>query len=77
MPKKHPNKDVRKAVAYALECGWSLEPVRGHAWGVLYCREKTGEPGFERCRRFVWSTPRDPDRHARDIRKAVDACSHP
>ncbi|HET6566441.1 MAG TPA: hypothetical protein VFG50_00645 [Rhodothermales bacterium] len=71
---RHPNKEIRKAVAYALEEGWRLvEPGRSsHAWGLLLCS------GARRgaCRVSVWSTPKVPEHHAQDIIKAVDSCEH-
>ena len=35
----HPNKEIRKAIDYALERGWRLEKSggRAHSWGTLYC----------------------------------------
>ncbi|WPL20231.1 hypothetical protein [Thiorhodovibrio frisius] len=45
---------------------------RSHLWGMLYCvqRDRQG------CRRAVYSTPRCPEDHARDIRRAVARCPH-
>jgi hypothetical protein len=70
----HSNKPIREAVDYALENGWTLKLAgpRAHVWGVLYCHhaERQG------CRRAVYSTPRSPEDHAKDIRRAVDRCPH-
>jgi hypothetical protein len=70
----HPNKHIRAAVDYALSSGWSLKKAgpRAHIWGTLYCprRDRQG------CFRFVYCTPRVPEAHARDIRRAVDRCPH-
>ena len=44
----------------------------GHAWGVLHCPRR-GRDGH---RKSVWSTPRNPFAHAKDLRRAVNACDH-
>ena len=67
----HPNKHIRQAVKYALEEGWNLRDSKGHAWGVIYCRF-----GHRECRMSIHSTPRNPEAHARDIRRMVDSCPH-
>lgn len=72
--KRHPNKAIRAAVAYALERGWRfIEPGRATAtWGFLYCPDRSRQGHFPR----VWSTPRNPEDHARDLRRIVDAGPH-
>lgn len=68
---RHPSKEIEDAVSYAEANGWSYKRAgkSAHAWGLLVC------PGD--CRLVaVWSTPRVPERHARDIRRAVDRCPH-
>ena len=49
--------------------------AKGHAWGRL--RRPFNDPAC-RCGEFrqqsVWSTPRDPDSHARAIRRIVEGC---
>jgi hypothetical protein len=69
---RHPNKEIEAAVAYAEGQGWTWFKVQGHAWGKLYC------PHHDRdgCIVFVWSTPRVPEHHARQIRREVDRCPH-
>lgn len=70
----HPNKEIRAAVDYALAHGWRLQQSgpRAHAWGTLLC--PFGQRGG--CRRSVYSTPRNPQDHANDIRRVVDHCPH-
>jgi hypothetical protein len=67
---RHPKKEVEGALAYAEAHGWTVttRPGHGHAWGIARCSES--------CVAWVWSTPRSPDNHARDIRHAVDRCEH-
>lgn len=69
---RHPKKEIEAAVQYAEGLGWEFVKCRGHVWGELYC------PHHQRggCIRRVFSTPRNPERHARDIRHDVDCCPH-
>ncbi|MBI1346984.1 hypothetical protein GC163_11920 [bacterium] len=68
---KHANKHIRDAIEYAQEKGWTLRPGH-HAFCILYC--PAGMRGG--CQKSVWSTPRNPEAHARDIRREVDKCPH-
>lgn len=45
---------------------------RAHIWGTLWCKQH----GREGCRVRVMSTPRNPEAHARDIRRVVSRCPH-
>ena len=73
MANRHPNKEIQAALNYAVANGWSVEKSkRGHNWGRILC-DHSGRDG---CLKFVYSTPRDPVRHARDIRYCVDHCPH-
>jgi hypothetical protein len=69
---RHPNKHIEAAIAYAEALGWSVVGSGGHAWGRLFCPHHTPEG----CIISVWSTPRSPENHARQIRRRVDACPH-
>jgi hypothetical protein len=69
---RHPNKEIEAAVAYAEEQGWSWFKIKGHAWGKLYCPQHDRDG----CTVFVWSTPKVPENHARQIRREVDRCPH-
>ncbi len=69
---RHPNKEIEAAVKYALSKGWSWTKAKGHGWGILRCA--FGERGG--CQRLVWSTPKHPQDHAKDIRRFVDRCLH-
>jgi len=67
----HANKHIREALKYAAEKGWVIKKSgpRAHAWGVIYCCF-----GHLSCWFSVYSTPRNPERHARDILRTVDRC---
>jgi hypothetical protein len=71
---EHPNKHIREAIKYAVGKGWRLRKADPHAhvWGQLFC------PHARRggCIIRVFSTPRNPQHHARRICEAVDDCPH-
>lgn len=71
---RHPNKEIENAIRHAEEKGWRYRKVGGsaHAWGRLLCplHEREG------CSLSIWSTPRNCELHARQIRKYVDGCPH-
>lgn len=71
---EHPNKHIREAIQYALGKGWRLRKAgpRAHVWGQLFC------PHARRggCIIRVFSTPRNPENHARRIAESVDDCPH-
>jgi hypothetical protein len=69
---RHPKQEIEDAVAYAEAQGWTWLKVHGHAWGKLHCEHHDRDG----CTEFVWSTPRSPGNHARQIRRAVDRCPH-
>jgi hypothetical protein len=68
MARRHPDKDIRKALALARDAGWSFEAGRGHRFGTLSCGEG--------CDLAVWSTPRNPTTHAKRIRETLERCPH-
>jgi hypothetical protein len=69
---RHPNKHIERAVCYAESLGWRVEISNGHAWGHLLCPNSTREG----CIVGVWSTPKNPENHARRITRDVDSCPH-
>lgn len=69
---RHPNKHIEAAVQYAESLGWRVWVASGHAWGHLYCPLQARQG----CRISVWSTPRNPENHARHVRRDIDACPH-
>jgi hypothetical protein len=72
--KKHPNKAIEEAIHYAENHGWRYKKAGGsaHAWGRLLCILQDREG----CGMSIWSTPRSPETHAKQIRKRVDSCPH-
>ena len=74
MQHNHSNKHIRDAIRYAENKGWRVTKAgpRAHIWGTLWCPQRTREG----CRIRVMSTPRNPERHARDIHRHIDRCLH-
>ncbi len=74
MRPRHPNKDIEKAIQYAESKGWHYKASgsSAHAWGRILC-DQADRSG---CSMSIWSTPRDPVRHAGQIRRNVDTCPH-
>ena len=71
--RRHPKKDIEKALAIARKAGWTVIPKSsGHSWGVMYC-PATGRGA---CRKFIASTPRNPGDYSRDLRETVRRCPH-
>ena len=78
MPRNtHPNKEIEAAVGHAEEHDWSWRKGGGHAWGIIRCpwNDKACRNGTY-CQASIWSTPRNPTNHARQIRRVVDKCIH-
>jgi hypothetical protein len=74
MPRSvHPNSDIEMAVKFAEAKGWRYVHSNGHAWGRLFCSlgQRGGCPIIS-----VWSTPKNPFNHARQIRRRVSKCPH-
>jgi len=76
MPRKpHPDKHIEAALTHAEAAGWRIEKSSGHAWGKMFCprNSKLCRCG-EFCITSIWSTPRNPHSHARQLRRVVDKC---
>jgi hypothetical protein len=71
---RHPSKVIEAAIQYAEAKGWRYKKAgsSAHAWGRLFCplAEREG------CSMSIWSTPRDEDIHAKQIKQNIDRCSH-
>ena len=72
--KRHHNKEIEKAIKYAESKNWRFKIAgkSSHVWGRLYCAEESRDG----CKISIWSTPRVPQDHASQIRKAVTRCPH-
>ena len=75
MAKKHPNKEIRAALEYAKQKGWRIKQGGSHAWGKIYCPYNDSECRCgEFCKISIWSTPKNPVNHSKQIRRVVDNC---
>jgi hypothetical protein len=73
--KKHPKKDVEQALVYAEQQGWKIEIGGSHAWGKMYCPYNMQDCRCgEFCITSIWSTPKNPTNHAKQIKRVVDHC---
>lgn len=73
---KHPCKEIEGALRHAESLGWRIEMGGAHAWGKMYCPANDAECRCgEYCITSIWSTPRSPENHARQLRRVVDNCS--
>jgi hypothetical protein len=68
----HPKKEIRDALSSARAAGIEITPKpgsHGHSWGHLRCLT---------CGDFksVWSTPKNPASHAKDIARWADRHAH-
>lgn len=72
--KKHPNKEIESAVCYAEDHRWRYKKAgnSAHAWGRLNCPNQSREG----CAMSIWSTPRCPENHAKQIVRNVKKCPH-
>ena len=70
----HPNKHIREAIEYAEGKGWEFVKAGGHAhiFGTLYCPRRARDGH----RTPVYSTPKNPENHAKWIIHRVDRCNH-
>jgi len=66
--RRHPNKEIRKALELARQSGWNLQAGNGHRFGTVRCGAG--------CAVAIWSTPRNPSTHAKRIREALARCPH-
>ncbi len=75
--KKHPSKEIREAISYAVKQGWTVKEAssRSHSWGQIYCpyRDSNCRCG-EFCITSIWTTPRNPSNHAKQIKRVVERC---
>ena len=69
------DKEIQAALNYANQKGWRIQESGSHAWGRIFCPYNDSD---YRCGEFcitsIWSTPRNPNNHAKQIRRVVDNC---
>ncbi|MGJ3262863.1 MAG: hypothetical protein ACFE0R_06480 [Salinarimonas sp.] len=73
--KKHTSKEIEAVLRELEALGWVVVEGRGHAWGLLRCPANSTDCRCgEFCQMSVWSTPEDPERHAKKLRQKALAC---
>ena len=72
---KHSKPEVEAALRHAEDIGWRVEHGGSHAWGRMYCpwNDANCRCG-EFCITSIWSTPKNPGNHGKQIRRVVDNC---
>jgi hypothetical protein len=76
---RHPSKTIEAAIAELERLGWKVEKSKGksaHAWGFARCpsnaRNVCRNGVF--CQNQIWSTPRNPEGHARELLRKARGC---
>jgi len=72
---RHPKPEVEAAIEHAEAHGWTLKEGGAHAWGRMFCpyNDDTCRCG-EFCITSIWSTPKNPGNHGKQLRRVVDNC---
>lgn len=74
--KKHKSEEIEAVLKELEALGWSVVEGQGHAWGLLRCPINSSDCRCgEFCQMSVWSTPKDPERHAKKLRQKALACT--
>jgi hypothetical protein len=67
---RHPKKEIADALRQAEAAGLSVREIhRGHRWGEVKCNPCQAT-------RDVWSTPRNPGTHAKQIDRFTNNHTH-
>lgn len=72
--KKHPNKHIEAALKHAEDNGWMIDDSGGHCWGKMLCPINAACRGGHWCMISIWSTPKNPQNHAKQLKSVVDKC---
>ena len=75
----HPIREIEAALLELERIGWKVEKAKGrsaHSWGFAMCPANARKEcrGGVFCRMSVWSTPRSPERHARNLLRQAQGC---
>ncbi|WP_082545428.1 MULTISPECIES: hypothetical protein [unclassified Sphingomonas] len=73
--KTHKSKEIESVLKELEALGWTVVEGKGHAWGLLRCPTNSSECRCgEFCQMSVWSTPKNPEQHAKKLRQKALAC---
>jgi len=72
---RHTSKEIEAVLCELEELGWVVVKGKGHVWGILRCpaNDKECRCGTF-CQMSVWSTPKNPERHAKNLRQKALSC---
>ena len=68
---KHPNKHIRSAIEFAEQHGWQV--IKAGKSTHAFCRLRCTK-GHSEHQMSVWSTPKSPENHAKQIIRKVKEC---
>lgn len=77
--RKHPSKEIENALRELEALGWMVEEAKGrsaHSWGFVLCprnMQSDCRSGVF-CRMSIWSTPTNPQNHARELLRKAEGC---
>ncbi|MCX8957861.1 hypothetical protein EHW66_07445 [Erwinia psidii] len=73
MSRKHRNRQIQQAIEFAMEHGWILIVAgkSAHCFAKLRC----GVAGHLEHTISIWSTPGNPENHAKQIVRKVRQCT--
>lgn len=71
---KHPNKHIQSAIHYAERHGW--QRISSGKSSHCFCRLRCLK-GHAEHQMSVWSTPKSPENHAKQIIRKVNECLEP
>lgn len=75
MRKRHTSKEIEAVLQQPEGLGWIVGEGKGHTWGLLRCPANSKECRCGQfCQMSVWSTPKNPERHARKLQQKARAC---
>lgn len=69
---KHKDKHIQAAIDYAISQGWRL--VKGGGSSHCYAQIRCGNSEHGTHMMSIWSTPKNCENHAKQIRRKVNQC---
>ncbi|MEN5017649.1 hypothetical protein ABEH87_15010 [Erwinia sp. Eh17-17] len=74
--RSHTIREIEAVLRHAERLGWRVVCGGSHAWGKIYCPWNNVQCRCgEFCISCVWSTPKNPHNHARQLRRVVEHCT--
>lgn len=74
--RSHTIREIEAVLRHAERLGCRVVCGGSHAWGKIYCPWNNVQCRCgEFCISCVWSTPKNPHNHARQLRRVVEHCT--